>query len=197
MFHVKHEGSSGSRSGEAAALRRYAELLETYAVPRGLIARGDTAHLGERHIADSLRAVPLLEPGDGRAVDLGSGAGLPGIPIAIALPELRVVLAESRRTRIAFLELVVDQLALDNVTVHGARAEALHGGFDIAFARGFADARRTWATAAPLLAGLGRLLYWAGASFDPAVDAPPDLHVDLARAAALESRGPIVIMARQ
>jgi 16S rRNA (guanine527-N7)-methyltransferase len=128
---------------------------------------------------------------------MGSGAGLPGVPIAIAVPGAHVVLAEPRRSRVAFLELVVDELHLENATVHAGRVEDLAPGYDVTLARGFAGPVATWGSARRLLRGTGRLFYWAGASFDPARDGPPDALVDVHRRADLESAGPIVIMARQ
>src|SRR5262245_9565503 len=86
-------------------LLAFEQLLRERAVPLGLISQADSNRIRERHILDSLRAVPLLE-GMARAkvVDLGSGAGLPGVPLAIVLPESSFVLAESRSKRAGFLE---------------------------------------------------------------------------------------------
>lgn len=197
MFHVKHEGwPPGLPEAAADRLERYLELLRTYALPRGLIAADDEERLRERHVEDGLRALPLVLEGD-HAVDLGSGAGLPGIPIAISAPHVRVVLAEARRTRVAFLELAVQELHLSNASVHAGRVESLPPAFDLAFARGFGDAAATWAAADALLVPGGRLVYWAGRSFDPANDVPADVRLDLLDEPGLESRGPIVIMARQ
>jgi 16S rRNA (guanine527-N7)-methyltransferase len=198
VFHVKHEGSPGGLPVEAASLlKRYEELLRDYAVPRGFISQSDSEDLWERHIADGLRALPLLRPTDRRAVDIGSGAGLPGVPIAVAAPTVEVVLAETRRARIAFLELLVDELPLPNASVHAGMAEDLPSVFDIAFARGFGDAGTSWHAASAVLAEEGRLLYWAGASFDSASDAPQHARVHLQEHPGLESGGPIVIMTRQ
>lgn len=197
MFHVKHEGwPPGLPETAPDQLERYVELLRTYAVPRGLIAADDEDRLRERHVADGLRALPLVFEG-ARAVDLGSGAGLPGIPIAIGAPHAQVVLAEARRTRAAFLELAVEELHLVNTSVHAGRVEALPRTFDFTFARGFGDARATWLAAQDLLVEGGRLVYWAGTSFDQANDVPAEVRFDLLEEPALESRGPIVIMARQ
>lgn len=198
MFHVKHEGWPGDLTDEALeGLRRYAALLRSKAVPRGMIARSDRADLETRHIRDSLRAVGAIDPGTARAVDLGSGAGLPGVPLAVAMPSLEIVLAEARRTRIAFLELVVEELGLENATIHAGRVEMLPRAFDVALARGFGDPRASWRSARQVLLEHGRLLYWAGSSFDAAADAPSGVRVDVGDLPDLESRGPIVIMARQ
>ena len=197
MFHVKHEGwPTGLPEAAVDQLERYLELLRTFALPRGLIAGDDAERLRERHVEDGLRALPLVLDGH-HVVDLGSGAGLPGIPLAIGAPHSRVVLAEARRTRAAFLELAVEQLHLPNASVHAGRVEALPREFDLALARGFGDAAKTWGVAADLLLPGGRLAYWAGKSFDAADDVPADVRFDLLDEPGLESRGPIVIMARQ
>lgn len=193
---MKHEGwPSGLSDRTASLLDRYVELLLDYAIPRGIVAAADAGALRARHVADSLRAVPLLAAGD--LVDLGSGAGLPGIPVAIAAPAVHAVLAESRRTRIAFLELVIDDLGLENAEVHGGRAEALPRAFGTALARGFGDLATCWTTASKLLTDEGRLVYWAGASFDVRTDVPSGARVVVADRPDLESEGPLVIMARQ
>jgi 16S rRNA (guanine527-N7)-methyltransferase len=198
VFHVKHEGWPSPLSTEAIdLLERYARILLEEALPRGWIARTDVSVVRERHVLDGLRGLAGIPAGARRAVDLGSGAGIPGIPIAIALPELEVVLAESRRTRAAFLERVVAELGLPRVSVAAGRAEDLAGGFDVAMARGFAPPGGTWAVAERLLAPGGRLLYWAGASFDLDTDVPPGAAGAALREPGLESEGSIVIMTRQ
>jgi 16S rRNA (guanine527-N7)-methyltransferase len=198
VFHVKHEGWPSRLAPEAIELlERYARLLLEEAIPRGWIARTEVQVVRERHVLDGLRGAPGIPPGARRAVDLGSGAGIPGIPIAIALPDLDVVLVESRRARAAFLELVVAELGLPRATVAAGRAEELAGGFDVALARGFAPPGRTWAVAERLLAPDGRLLYWAGASFDLDTDLPLGAAGAVLPEPGLESEGSIVIMTRQ
>jgi 16S rRNA (guanine527-N7)-methyltransferase len=198
VFHVKHEGSTEPDlpPDRVALLERYRALLEGLAVPRGAIASADLPHLWERHILDSLRGAPHVPATARTVVDLGSGAGLPGIPVAIARPDLEVVLAETRRTRAALLELVVDDLELRNASIFVGRVEELTPAFDVCLARGFASPASTWLAAERLLAPNGVLLYWAGATFD-AVASPPGAVVALAEEVPLESGGPIVIMTRQ
>jgi 16S rRNA (guanine527-N7)-methyltransferase len=198
VFHVKHEGWTWDSlpAGVRERLERFEELLRTRAIPAGLVARADAPDLRERHILDSLRGVPLVPPAARDVADLGSGAGLPGVPLAIALPDVRFTLVDSRRSRIAFLELVVDDLLLPHVTVLASRAEELRLRFDVCVARGFAGAAATWETAERLLQPAGRLLYWAGASFE-AGDFPEGARLEGVGEPTLESGGPIAIMARQ
>jgi 16S rRNA (guanine527-N7)-methyltransferase len=195
---VKHEGwTVGELSPEIEErLDRFEELLRDRAVPAGLISGNDVPEIRERHILDSLRGVPLV-PGPAQDVaDLGTGAGLPGLPMAIALPHLRFTLVDSRRSRVAFLELAAERLGLLNVTVAGVRVEEVSPGFDVCLARGFAAPAATWSAAERLLREDGRLLYWAGASFDPGA-LPDGARLAGRGDPGLESGGPIVIMARQ
>jgi 16S rRNA (guanine527-N7)-methyltransferase len=195
---VKHEGWTPEElsTAQRKSLVLYEELLLSQAVPRGMVAASDSGHLRIRHILDSLRAMPHISRDAERAVDLGSGAGLPGVPIAVARPDLEVTLTESRQIRAAFLELAVERLRLRNVRVFPGPAEGIGPGFDVSLARGFGDASRAWEVARVLLHPRGELLYWAGRSFTLG-DAPPGTAFKAVREATLESGGPIVIMTRQ
>src|SRR5207244_13100906 len=92
-------------------------------VDLGAVAEADRDTMWERHVLDSLRAAPIFEPLDESAYDLGSGAGLPGIPLAIARPDMHFSLVESRWRRVAWLELVTEELSLSNVQVLARRLE--------------------------------------------------------------------------
>jgi len=107
-----------------------------------LTAIKDPALAWEKHVLDALTLVPLLaELGPGkRLVDVGSGGGVPGIPLSIARPELRLTLVEATQKKAAFLSAVATALGLSNVSVRAERAELLaagelHGAFDAATAR--------------------------------------------------------------
>jgi 16S rRNA (guanine527-N7)-methyltransferase len=89
-----------------------------------LIATDDPRRIVSNHILDSLHIAPFVQPGF-RVVDLGSGAGFPGIPLAIVCPDATVELIESRRKKASFLREAVRNARLDNVEVIEARAEAL------------------------------------------------------------------------
>jgi 16S rRNA (guanine527-N7)-methyltransferase len=195
---VKHEGWTPQELSDTqrARLVLYEELLLSQAVPRGIVAASDSGHLRTRHILDSLRAMPYISLDAERVVDLGSGAGLPGLPIAVVRPDLEVTLTEPRQVRAAFLELVVERLRLPNVRVFPEPAEGLDPGFHVCLARGFGDLSRTWEVAQALLDPEGELLYWAGRSFTLG-EAPSGAAVRAVGEATLESGGPIVIMTRQ
>jgi 16S rRNA (guanine527-N7)-methyltransferase len=203
MFHVKHEAwaeraaevGSPLDEGQLDRLTTYLDLLSKHALSAGMVAPSDADRLWERHIVDSLRAVPLLG-GAHDLVDLGSGAGLPGVPLAVALPVVSVTLVEQRRQRVAFLELVAERLGLANVRVVGSRASGVGRHFDVAAARAFGSVRVAWGAAEPLLRPGGRLVYWAGTRFDASAEAPQDIVVGVV-ASGVAKAGPLVIMARR
>ena len=180
-------------------LARFAELLDTRAVALGAVAESDRPRLVERHLVDSLRGAAAVREGDRIAYDLGSGAGLPGVPLAIVRPVTTFVLVEPRHRRAAFLELVVDELGL-NARVERARAEAMAVQADLVFTRALVALPRAWTLAEPLLRHGGRLVYFAGATLeDPEALArsvvPAEVRVELLPS-LLERSGPLVIMER-
>lgn len=177
-------------------LERYEGLLADRALGLGLIARSDAGRIHERHVIDSLRAAPIPQAGE-TVYDLGSGAGLPGVPVALARPDVAVGLIESRVRRAAFLELVQQELALENVTVIGARAEDLGERADVCLARAFAPLPGAWAVARELLGPAGRLVYFASREPRPE-DIPAGAVLQaVVHTPVLESSGPLVIIARQ
>jgi len=186
--------------GQIERLVDFESLLRERALPMGLIAEGDRDRLLDRHVIDSLRAAAVVAPADRLALDLGSGAGLPGIPMALAQPTIHVALAEPRRRRAAFLELALDSLGLPNVSVLATRAEGLAGGWarwDLCLARALAPMPRAWSLARPLLRSGGRLAYFAG-PLD--VVPPPPLgavSVEVSSKILVDSPGPLVILTRQ
>jgi 16S rRNA (guanine527-N7)-methyltransferase len=204
VFHVKHEGWAEIAGllgieldvPQAERLDRYEQLLRDRAIPLGMVARSDAGRLRERHIADCLRAASVVLATDRSAYDLGSGAGLPGIVVAIVRPELEIVLVESRRIRAAFLELVAGELALSNARVFSDRAERLTERVDLCFARALFGARDVWLLAERLLGPAGRLVYFAGERFDPA-ELPEGARAEIRSPRPLARSGPLVIMSRQ
>jgi 16S rRNA (guanine527-N7)-methyltransferase len=205
MFHVKHEawGVSAARIGldigadQAAALDTYEQLLIDRALPFGMVAAGDRDQLRERHILDSLRAAPLLGDAPGVVADLGSGAGLPGVPLAIVRPDLVFRLVETRRRRVSFLELVADTLGMGNVAVVHERIERLSPPVDVCLARALADPLGSWRLAEPILSRDGSVLYWAGREFDPSSGTPEGVRISVSASPGLADAGPVVIMTRQ
>ncbi len=105
---------------------RYAALLADAGVVRGLIGPREAPRLWERHLLNCAVLADAL-PEDADVCDLGTGAGLPGVVLAIRRPDLRVTLVEPLLRRTTFLDEVVADLGLDNVEVIRGRAEELHG----------------------------------------------------------------------
>jgi 16S rRNA (guanine527-N7)-methyltransferase len=153
--------------------RRYAEMLATDGVTRGLIGPRETERLWDRHLLNCAVVSELL-PERGVLVDIGSGAGLPGVVLAMLRPSLRVILLEPLLRRSVFLEECVAELALSNATVLRARAEdkaAAHIEADIATARAVAPLDRLVGWAVRLLRPGGQLLAIKGQSADEEITA--------------------------
>ncbi len=110
----------GDRIGLA---ERYAELLATAGVEWGLLGPREVERIWDRHLLNCAVVAELVENGE-RIVDIGSGAGLPGLPMLIAKPGLRVVLVESLLRRTEFLQMVIDELGLDAEVVRGRAEDA-------------------------------------------------------------------------
>jgi 16S rRNA (guanine527-N7)-methyltransferase len=184
------------------ALSLYEDLLRDRAVPSGLVAESDAYRVGERHVRDSLRAAVLVSEADALVVDIGSGAGLPGLVLAIARPAVRFVLVEPKQRAVGFLELVVDRLGLDNVEVQEARVEDVTLQADVATARAYGSLEKSWAAAWRVLRPGGRLIYFAGAGLkDPTASAKGIRQPEKADAVEVQSvvagSSPLVIMQRQ
>jgi 16S rRNA (guanine527-N7)-methyltransferase len=144
----------------------FVRLLEEHGVERGLIGPREVDKIWERHVLNSAVIEELFDKSE-RVVDVGSGAGLPGVPLAIARPDLRITLLEPMARRIAWLEEVKERLSLDNVTVLRGRAE--EGPIrkqllncDVATARAVAPLEKLTKWCLPLLKGGGRMVALKG-----------------------------------
>src|ERR1700730_2708955 len=174
MFHVKHvvpRGAAPQRPPQPEIenaifgprlelAKRYAELLADAGVEWGLLGPHEIDRIWERHLLNCGVVAGLLEPGE-RVADIGSGAGLPGLALAIAKPGLRVVLIESLLRRTEFLRMAVAGLGLD-VEVGRGRAEDVAvrqsvGGFDVVASRAVAALDKVTPWSLPLLRPGGRM----------------------------------------
>jgi 16S rRNA (guanine527-N7)-methyltransferase len=175
MFHVKHVDSRdravaevpsppdaatqifGDRIGVA---ERYAGLLADIGVEWGLIGPREVERLWDRHLLNCAAVAELLEPGE-RVADIGSGAGLPGLPVAIARPDVRVVLVESLSRRAEFLRMAVADLGVHVEVVHGRAEDAAVrepvGGCDVVVSRAVASLDKLTRWSLPLLRSGGRM----------------------------------------
>ncbi len=151
----------------ADPLRRYLALLARWNRTYNLTAIRDPGEMVTLHLLDSL-SMHAHARGLSTLADLGTGAGLPGIPLAIALPGLEVTLVESNGKKARFLREAVRTLGLSNARVAESRAEAvdLPGAFDAITARAMATLADILAAGGHLLAPGGRLLAMKGARPD-------------------------------
>lgn len=155
----------------APAALRYADLLRGTGVQRGLIGPQEGRRIWQRHLVNCAVIAPVFSPAS-RVCDVGSGAGLPGVVLALARPDLSITLLEPLLRRVAFLEEVVRTLTIDNVAVVRGRAEQLSGqSFDAVTARAVAplDTLARWCL--PLLAPGGELVALKGARAADEVEA--------------------------
>jgi 16S rRNA (guanine527-N7)-methyltransferase len=158
-------GLHGLDATQAEGLWRLLELLEEDEQAPTTVR--EPARAVDVHVADSLAALEVeAVRGARRIADLGSGAGFPGLPLALALRGAQVRLVESQLRRCMFLELAVARAGAANATVVRARAEEWHEGMgenDVVLARALAPEPVVLEYAAPLLAPGGRLVDWRGA----------------------------------
>jgi 16S rRNA (guanine527-N7)-methyltransferase len=147
----------GERQEEVA---RFAEILATWGIERGLVGPKEGERIWDRHIANCIPITTLLSKGSS-LLDIGSGAGLPGIVIALARPDVKITLLEPLQRRIDFLEEVVGELGIE-VTVKRGRAESFKGGFNYVTARAVAPLPKLATVSWHLVMGGGSLLAMKG-----------------------------------
>lgn len=154
---------------------RFVELLAKWNRIYNLTAVDDPADMIRLHVLDSLVVAPYLR-GE-RMLDVGTGAGLPGIPLAIAHPERSFVLLDANAKKIRFVRQAVIELGLANVSVVQSRIEGFTDpeGFDCTFARAYASLRQIWLQAEPLLRPGGVVLAWKGRRPDEEIAQVADL----------------------
>jgi 16S rRNA (guanine527-N7)-methyltransferase len=142
-------------------LARYAALLERWAAVHSLVRFGSREELVRRHLLDSIAAAPRLGEA-GTLADVGSGAGLPGVPLLAVRPGWRGVLLEPRTKRWAFLRLVIRELGLnaEAVAARIGSPEAERGPFEIVTARALGHHADLLAWSRPRLAPGGAVLLW-------------------------------------
>ena len=157
-------------------IKQYVDILGGEGVARGLIGPREADRLWDRHIFNSA-AINGLIRADADVVDVGSGAGLPGIPVAILRPDLRVTLLEPLLRRVTFLSETVTALGLDHrVRVVRARAEEHAEQYDVVVARAVAPLSRLVGWCTPLRRSDGVILALKGRSAaEEVVEAGPVL----------------------
>ena len=146
----------------------YVEGIKAWSARGSLVSRNDLGVLAERHFLECLALVPFLPEGPFDLLDLGSGAGFPGIPVKIVRPEVHVSLLESKRTRTLFLAHIREVLGLSGLEVIRARAEQAclerdyRTQFRVVTARAVAAFPLLWKLAVPFLEPGGELIAFKG-----------------------------------
>jgi 16S rRNA (guanine527-N7)-methyltransferase len=170
LENLRAAGDRGPSSLALEQLDRFTLLLYERIPTLALISKGDRTTLYTRHVLDALNPLSLFDHPPECALDIGSGGGLPGIPLAIVWPATRIVLLESRQKKGAFLERTVRAMGLRNVRVacerleeHARKGEPL---YDAVFIRAVADTPRLIDEIAPRCLPGARWVYFAGGGVD-------------------------------
>ena len=142
----------------SAQARAYAEFLKSAGIERGLIGPREADRIWDRHILNCIPVSTLMKEG-ATVLDIGSGAGLPGVVIALARPDLKVTLLEPLQRRVNFLEEAVKDLG---ITVKRGKAEAEKGQYDYVTARAVAPLSKLWSLSKHLIKPGGSLLAMKG-----------------------------------
>ena len=158
----KDNGLPGTRE----KLLKYLEMVREAGRKINLVSRGDLEFLEQRHLTPSLAVLPLIAEEVKKVLDLGSGAGFPGLPVAIMRGDIEFTLLEATQKKVRFLEKVINELELKNVSECWGRAENIEKGeFDLIMARGVAPMNKLQPLTAPLLKAEGSLIAWKGSRF--------------------------------
>jgi len=172
IVYEEEPASAEAIFGERTELaRRFTADLAREGELRGLVGPLELPRLWSRHVLNSALVAPLLRPG--RVGDVGSGAGLPGLVLAIARPEVSFVLIEPMERRVDWLREEVDALGLDNVEVLRARAEEAEVGepLDQVTARAVSALSKLIPITVPLLRHGGELVFMKGERVDAEIEA--------------------------
>jgi 16S rRNA (guanine527-N7)-methyltransferase len=158
-------------------LLAFRDLLLKWNKTYNLTALRDPEQAISHHLLDSLSILPHI--GDGTLLDVGAGGGLPGIPLAIARPELSVSMVDTVQKKVTFLRQAAIELGLKNVTAHHARVEEMSGQYAQISSRAFAELKLFVELTRHLLAPGGRWLAMKGIRPDDEIAAlPADIVVE-------------------
>lgn len=153
-------------AGALPQAERYVTILGTRGVEWGLLGPREHDRIWDRHVLNSVAIAPAISEG-ALVLDVGSGAGLPGIPLALIRPDLRITLLEPLERRVNFLTLAVQELGIgDRVRVVRGRAEDHAEAYDVVTCRAVAPLTRLLAWTAPLFQPHGRMVALKGENVD-------------------------------
>lgn len=191
-------------------VNRYIQMLTLENQKQNLISRKNMAYEIEKHIEDSLKIRDVLNLGSENLVDIGSGAGFPGMIIAIASPQTDVTLVESDQKKSQFLKDVTRELELTNVEVICARVEELgqdsryRSNFSLCSSRAVASMNVLVEYGLPLLCPGGRLLLWKGRNYQQEIDQARNALAilggvveDVYRYTLMEERDRVIVIVRK
>jgi 16S rRNA (guanine527-N7)-methyltransferase len=164
----------------------FARLLRRWNSAFNLISRGDVRRIVARHLLDSLSLAPHLR--GGRVLDLGTGAGLPGVPLAIARPSVHFTLIDRGERKIRFVRQACMEIGLSNVDAIAADFASFRaaGPFDTVASRAVAKPAALWRVATRLLAADGVALLLVGATEDTEVAIDASVHIETIRIPGIE-----------
>ena len=185
MSDIKHQLASGidelgiaMRPEAVDLLVVYLDMLKKWNKTYNLTAITEPAQMVTDHLLDALSVLPYL-PLRGNVIDVGTGGGVPGMILAICLPEVTITLLDSNQKKTTFLRQAVIELGLKNVTVASARAEAFgERGFDIITSRAFATLSDFVTVSRGLIAPSGRWFAMKGKKLDHELDEFEKSHPD-------------------
>ncbi|TDJ70289.1 MAG: 16S rRNA (guanine(527)-N(7))-methyltransferase RsmG [Proteobacteria bacterium] len=183
-----------------AKLLHYLRLLQKWNRVYNLTAVHDPREMITRHLLDSLAITSYMV---GRVVDVGTGAGLPGIPLALVLPQLQFVLVDSNAKKTRFVVQAVTELGLDNVDVVCQRVEEFKPSqaFDTLVVRAFAPITDALAVSSHLCANHGRILIMKGKNPEQELASVPAhykvMNVHAVRVPGLNAKRHLVVITRQ
>jgi 16S rRNA (guanine527-N7)-methyltransferase len=179
QFEAEPEAAEAIFGSQIELARGYAQMLANDSDELGLLGPRELDKIWSRHILNSAVVAELVGPGE-LVADVGSGAGLPGIPMAIAAPETNFVLIEPMDRRASWLQEVAQELGLQNVEVQRARAEEVEGGqFDVVTARAVAALDKLLGLCVPLLKPGGRVIALKGSKAPEEIEAAKKLQKKL------------------
>jgi 16S rRNA (guanine527-N7)-methyltransferase len=171
----------GLDPGQQRRLLAFVELLEKWNRTYNLTAIREPERMVTHHLLDALAVLPHLPQRAGvRVLDVGSGGGIPGMPLAIARPDWHVTMVDANHKKVAFITQAAIELGLRNVDAHATRVEALvpQAPYDVVISRAFADIATFAGTSARHLAPQGWLVAMKGVYPDAELaEVPDDLRV--------------------